>query len=35
MVNEDAPLPKEHPYHAAFRKQKAKQGIPKWTAPEL
>jgi len=35
MVNEDARLTKEHPYHAAFRKQKAEQGILDWTAPEL
>ena len=35
MINEDVPLAKERPYHAAFRMQKAEKGIPAWTAPEL
>lgn len=35
MINEDVPLAKERPYHAAFAKQQAEKGIPAWTAPEL
>jgi len=35
MVNEDAPLAKEQPYPAAYKKQKSAQGISDWTAPEL
>jgi len=35
MVNEDAELAEQHPYHVAFDKQKAEQGIPAWPAPEL
>ena len=35
MVNEDVPLAKERPSHAAFGKQQAEKGIPAWTAPDL
>ena len=33
MVNEDAPVPKENPFRALYRKQAASgKGIPKWPA---
>ena len=35
MVNEDVPLAKARPSHAAFGKQQAEKGIPAWTAPDL
>ena len=35
MVNEDVPLAKQHPYHAAYRKQREKTGIPEWSPPKL
>jgi arylsulfatase A-like enzyme len=35
MVNEDAPLDTGKPFIEQFEKQKAAQGIPAWTPPEL
>lgn len=35
MVNEDAPLPPERPYHVWFEAQQKAGGIPQWVAPEL
>lgn len=35
MVNEDAPLEKEHPFHVLYKKQKANRGIPEWKPPKV
>ena len=35
MVNEDAPLDVGKPFRDQFRKQKAADGIPKWSKPVL
>lgn len=34
MVNEDAPLAPERPYHRAYAEQESSIGIPQWKAPE-
>lgn len=35
MVNENAPMSPERPYHVWYHAQKKKEGIPKWEKPDL
>lgn len=35
MINEDATLAKEKPFHVDYNKQKAAGGIPDWKAPSF
>jgi arylsulfatase len=35
MVNEDAPLASEHPFHVLYEKQSGEKGIPAWNPPVI
>ena len=35
LVNENVSLDKEKPFWVDYKKQKAKNGIPKWNLPDL